>query len=149
MHFGLGVGTIIGSVGCDYMVFVSERDDEWDTASVKALMTVLKIALLSCTNCSRLPQLCCRYSHQGRLFAGPQLCAMCRECTVHGLSCRSRGEVEQVFLWNFPRQGDVLCSRDSLSDGQIATEMSPKGAMSGLFEQSDVKYNPKHIKSLT
>ena len=33
MHFGLGVGTSIGSVGCDYTCSVPEWDEEWVTAS--------------------------------------------------------------------------------------------------------------------
>jgi hypothetical protein len=61
MHFGPGVGNIIGLGGCDYMLFVSEWDDEWETASVKALMIVLGMVPLSCTNCSTLPQLCCQF----------------------------------------------------------------------------------------
>ena len=47
MHFGLGVGTITGWVGRDYMAFVSERDDEWDTAFIQTFMIVLEKAGLS------------------------------------------------------------------------------------------------------
>jgi hypothetical protein len=141
MHFGPGVSTSIAVVGGYHMLFVSEWDDVWNTAALEALMIVLGMALVSCANCSMVPQLCCRSPPQGCLFTGLHLCPMCWECTGGCLYCHSGGVTKQVFFWEFTRQVDVLCGLDHSVKQVIAVQTLQKSRVSLLFGQSDMRYN--------